>query len=1657
LTELNGSPVTSVIGESPLHTWGKALQKLGLIDEIMFERAIEAVHEARTEGIREAKDKFDNRHSKSTPAEKRKDDSDSRAASPVLSAMNVDDDAVKQEGKEGEDDVEADDKEPPSEAEKLLRAKVESLMAELEAVKEEDKAATLALANARINDLGQFLCNPFDDDESWKSQEASWLAIAVRKEKARMGSTGNKRKIVTAVDLLERNNTFFNPDIEALIEGLPGSEFCDPYVFQAFRSGGPGSLNRSWIHEAQVRNEKEVQQRIQRTVETQVKEEHDQERVVKRKQRDDDRDSRKRQKLTEDEERKKIRADERLSRLEIQINERLYKEAAFQREKVVVVLARNLSKEFARRRKAAEILSTQSILDSTKSEQSLLSPNDIDCLPQPTRVYNEDAVRVWNFMTTFRGFFLQRGYVKNVPTLQSLQLAVDCLNGDSKSKSMTISDAVSKLTDLSVALCKPLAASLTRSLFASLIALNPALQKDFGAAFFHGVNATATEIKCDSREGELASSPSDCLLPVNSMTWQEVARLAFLSDALAELGQSKHEAAHLLRGYRSAGHPNSKESRRLRKTEDFAIAILRQKISQGRSTDGFEILGGSRFWVDAPCAPVAVDSFHEDCAVDPERRRDSVGLLGCLSLSDSDYKKLSSSRERYMEDALVLKDEMERQKLQDADDDDDDDEDDDDEEQVDNVAKKGKGDKKPSGKHLSKTGSDFSVTTPVASSVYNDPNASIPRDTAALQKIGKETPYDEFCGDMPQAPEVIRRCLAVLRTLAVSGPAEPFLYPVDPQSNPGYYDMVMRPMSLRKVGLELYDAIEEELENAAGSMQVRLEDVVVEFGRNVRLIEQNCLTYTNAGPMVVAAGSELLRLFERLFFDWVLAPEHLLPPLESLDDDKCVEHDASDSDAIVLLCDGCEGKWNIHRLDPPLLEIPKGDWYCARCISGRWYGTTDPRLGKAVRKSDSETPNALGTIAKCFYSFPESAAVEASLIYLVQYEDGTEERWPLREIDEALAQAGTPAPPIRWLRAVVESPGYGLGVDAGLRRDVIPAPLNPNVSDAAAQVALSSSVFRDTITAAGTLLITDPRDMTAVEWLRLLVLLVMKCSSSDAIQNVVSTMENEAAEGMAGFLEKVKKVQVARIQEILPEINGGELVASDDWLPSSPSSEHHRPEPHSFPLASTSEVSTPSSTKPSTIVVGSEAVEIVDETRVDSSTLVDGAVSGEVANIAVEQELCFASALQEKSKRQKTVEESFAAYCIKEQMKPIVASFEEDSFSSVVDASMSSNEVGLSFSSLRCRNLVCSFCGLTDVALGLPLVRVPDEEEWDAVFPHSARSSRPYLIADVVSPLSRQSKLVAVTLKVDGEIFSCADTCLQEIKDGGMLEFVPRSDLGFQNEMTFRYECGLPFVSGSLSAHESCSVAVHNARKERTVQRYKAKQAELVEKKAGMACGRTLEIGRDDSGRSYWEFDSDPSALFVCVENAKKAGAAASGTWHYYQFPENIASVILCLGKTSVAKELRKAYPEANQMIRDGTWTERILKRAYPHVSSSGAKQARSTSMKTRKGFEVCYHHPLRFCLVLCFASNLFPEQSYRNGEEVLVESKSTKLLWDAFILSSKKIETEQSGGSTIVDAYQVHYKNWSSRYSEWVKPDRVLEANERNRELQVSKCAGFL
>lgn len=148
------------------------------------------------------------------------------------------------------------------------------------------------------------------------------------------------------------------------------------------------------------------------------------------------------------------------------------------------------------------------------------------------------------------------------------------------------------------------------------------------------------------------------------------------------------------------------------------------------------------------------------------------------------------------------------------------------------------------------------------------------------------------------------------------------------------------------------------------------------------------------------------------------------------------------------------------------------------------------------------------------------------------------------------------------------------------------------------------------------------------------------------------------------------------------------------------------------------------------------------------------------------------------------------------------------------------------------------------------------------------------------------------------------------------------------------------------------------------VQRHKDRQAELIEKEAGMTCGRTLEIGRDSRRRSYWKFNSDPRALFVCVNNADDS---TSMRWHRFGDAESIASVIVCLGKESIVKDLQRSYPEAAQALQNGTWTNALLKKRYPRAAAlitEPKDEGESDSEKLGEseqemlvvgGFEVCH------------------------------------------------------------------------------------------------------
>lgn len=1688
---MNGKPVTTVIATSAIQAWGQALLAMGLLDEITLEGALGTVETSRGK-------------------------------------KQIDADFVDPTG----DDVNKTEteREEETEEELELRRKVKAAKLELDQARADDQEASIELADARLSCIGPFLCNPFQDREAHYAQQVSWLTTVIRKEKAKMGSTGNKKKVVTAIDLLERNNTFFNSDIEALVEGLPGSEMLSNYSFHSFRVGFiPSATSEAWLQHGHRRPPRpsETNKRKPPVEPKPVKQSTvDLEREFKRQKRDDERDTRKRQKDEEVEQKRKARADERLSRLSIQVDERLFKEACFQREKVILAMAKSLSREYNRRRKAAELIAMQSVVDDSENTVGSSIESSSQELSPLCQVFDEDVLRCWDFLSSYGESLVQWGYIDKIPTLDSIQNALDSLSADDRQSNtlMSRSDAVAYLTDLCIALCKPLAVSLTRLLFASLIALNPALQKDFGAAFFAEVRTNATKEEADG------PSSSD-LLPVNTLTWQEVARLAFLSDALGELGNQKHEIAHLLRGYRSMGHPNSKEAKRLRRTEDFPIATIRQVISQGANSQIVQrVSNETRVRILAPCkpsseppswmfylhnikglngkklplikrnlekaienakssevmktlddtvvaemekaltvfekiakineptpaeastcsrartsllrlldkAPGGVDSSDSEVGVANRDNfavplgRDAMtrgvqmklGLRRDLAMNEKLYKEICHAREEYMADALTLKEEMEHQD-EDADDDDDDDEDNakDPENAIQRSSQQlDEGEKV---KDSPVPMNAVAQTAEVVATVVENGDDIVKNDLPA--KIGKVTPYDDFCGDIPTAPELIRRCLAVLRVLSQTNAAEPFVYPVDPQTNPGYYESILHPMCLREIGKRLTAAANEhaKLDDPLKALPF-VESTVAQFARNVRLITQNCSCYPSAGATVIAAGDELLRIFERLLLDWVLSPRSILPSIEDLDDDKCVEFHDSDDDSLVLLCDGCEGKYNMGRLDPPLRDVPKGDWFCPRCLSGRCWESLDPRKDKVLKRSSKQGEEQHWTVRRSYFSFTEDSKTKPILNYILTNQTGATISLPVDEVDSLLESQGTPVDPVHCLEAVSECPGYSQGPNHGKYDNLVPVAANPSISDAAAQAFISSSVYQDTINSSSTFMLVNPEDLQSSEWSRLLTLLVVKCASSEMMNALASKLEADAAEKMAKLRNESARLD---LHALLPLTNEDEIEDIHAEAAAAVKDEEDRHDKKA-------------DGDTTAVVVDATAIEVLNDVTLDSegarsalpATVASSAVGNDESGFGLSEEMqrkhARSSAIEEKDKRYKLREENLAAFNIKNQLKSTAASFEEDNVSLVVDNTLGSREKGLNLASTRCRGLLCNFCGLSDIALGSPLLRVPNMEEWYELMPHMARNRRVFLLADVsghpaneekIMPMpakSRGKSLLVVKVKVGGEIVSFPDEAhFEGIADGGIMEYLPRNEDGCQHELISRYETGIPYVSGSLSAHECCAISAHNARKERVVTEHKAKKQVALERDAGILCGRTLSLGRDGNGRSFWKFNTD-GALFVCDGDDAK-------TWRRYEDPEVIASVIVSLGKDPVVAEIKRVFPDAVRLLRGRQWTQLLLKRPFAK-DVSPVQAVASDAVRKAKGIDDTDEQ----------------DEPYQPGEDVLVESKCGRMLWDAKVLDVSLRDEK-------VTRYRVHYKGWSSRFDEWVTPFRVVEPIDSNLAIQ--------
>lgn len=208
------------------------------------------------------------------------------------------------------------------------------------------------------------------------------------------------------------------------------------------------------------------------------------------------------------------------------------------------------------------------------------------------------------------------------------------------------------------------------------------------------------------------------------------------------------------------------------------------------------------------------------------------------------------------------------------------------------------------------------------------------------------------------------------------------------------------------------------------------------------------------------------------------------------------------------------------------------------------------------------------------------------------------------------------------------------------------------------------------------------------------------------------------------------------------------------------------------------------------------------------------------------------------------------------------------------------------------------------------------------------------------------------------------------------------------------------------------------------IQNSKNHMSEEIERTQGNKCGKNISIGTDPQNRTYWKFESSPESLFVL--NSSVGGKRQCLR---FSLPETIASVILFLGKHKLAAELKRLYPQAFDLFKSGEWSELLQKKYFTLYHN---REEKSCDMDIQDASSECDSISLDF----------------NAGDEVLVQSVASGVLWDANIVAVAK----RDESDTII-AYRMHYKEWSSRFDEWVTPSRVLEVSDENIEKQ-QKCS---
>lgn len=183
----------------------------------------------------------------------------------------------------------------------------------------------------------------------------------------------------------------------------------------------------------------------------------------------------------------------------------------------------------------------------------------------------------------------------------------------------------------------------------------------------------------------------------------------------------------------------------------------------------------------------------------------------------------------------------------------------------------------------------------------------------------------------------LKRCAHVLKILRGKELSVPFNQPVDADLYPDYYSSIPDAIDLGTIAEKLED---EDYEN---------DDDVESFMDDVGLVWKNCYTYNSVKAEISLMARKLSVIFDRLMNEWVLTTA--TRPLIVAEEDYCRRCQTNQVKDRLLLCDRCDAPYHTFCLDPPLAQVPSGEWYCPTCIKDPAFSPDQFR--KKAKSSDN--------------------------------------------------------------------------------------------------------------------------------------------------------------------------------------------------------------------------------------------------------------------------------------------------------------------------------------------------------------------------------------------------------------------------------------------------------------------------------------------------------------------------------------------------------------------------------------------------------------------------------------------------------------------------------------------------------------------------------